>query len=137
MAGQFLPMAKVFPAGKTGFHTSIHDYADAQISVASFGAARVRRLAAKADMLYARADTRDAISDAMVADLRARTGASGTVSHAGLEQSDFEYLANKRRNHQDTIRIAYAGSNQRGGDFYFVRQGAGRRARRTFKACFH
>lgn len=104
------PLAKAVPAANVGYHVSIHDYADTQSAAVSLGAGRSRRFGAGADLLYARADTRDAISDSMVADLRARTGVSGHVSHAGLEQDDFEYLAGKPEKTSETIRIAYAGS---------------------------
>lgn len=104
------PLARVLPVSGIGFHTSIHDYVDTQHSIATLGAARNHRLAAMADILYSCAESRDAISDSMVEDLRVRTGSTGIVSHMGLEQSDFDFLAKKSGKPQDVIRIAYAGT---------------------------
>ena len=56
---------------------------------------------------------------------------SGTVAHAGLEQSDFQYLARQPENDSTgTIRIAYAGTVSRESTFVlFVRALAAIRAR--------
>jgi hypothetical protein len=104
------PLAAALPYAGVGFHVSMHDYADLRGCVSRFGADRSRRMAALADKLYSSAATRDAISPPMVADLRARTGCDGMVSHAGLEQNDFERLGMKRQKPPDEIRIAYAGT---------------------------
>ena len=104
------PLAAVLPNARIGFHTSIHDYADVQGNAARFGSERTQRMAGLADQLYAKATTRDAISHPMVADLQARTGCDGVVSHAGLEADDFAWLAGKTPRATAQIRIAYAGT---------------------------
>jgi len=105
------PMAKALPAGKTGFHVTVQDYMDNASYSARFGTARSRRLAAQADLLYTRANTRDATSHPMVADLRARTGANATqMLHAGMEAEDLDWLQTAPPGKVETIRIAHAGS---------------------------
>jgi hypothetical protein len=104
------PLARALPEIKTGFHVSIHDYMDIRGISNRIGIKRSRQLAAQADQLYARAFTRDAICGRMVEDLQARTGATGTINHAGLEQEDFDYLAGKPESPGGPIRIAYAGT---------------------------
>ncbi|HXC34473.1 MAG TPA: hypothetical protein VNV43_01275 [Candidatus Acidoferrales bacterium] len=104
------PLARVLPEVKTGFHVSIHDYMDVRGVSEKFGERRSRQMAAMADKLYASATTRDAICKAMVDDLRARTGADGSIDRAGLEQVDFDYLAAASKRNEGPIRIAYAGT---------------------------
>jgi hypothetical protein len=106
------PLARVLPSGPVGFHVSIHDYMDMQGYSARYGRARAKRLAKLADGIYASAVSRDAICHPMVDDLRARTGANGTVAHAGLEAEDFEFLKTGSEPEAGSIRIAYAGSIQ-------------------------
>jgi glycosyltransferase involved in cell wall biosynthesis len=104
------PVAQVLPQFKTGFHVSIHDYADVGANTPKFGKSRSRKLAGMAENLYASATTRDAISQPMLDDLRAQTGCDGAVAHAGLEPEDFDYLSAKTGARMDSIRIAYAGT---------------------------
>jgi hypothetical protein len=104
------PMAKFLPQGNTGFHVSIHDYADDQRAVQTMGERRARKLASLTDSLYSLSTTRDAICEAMVLDLKRRTGSDGHVSHAGLEASEFAYLENHHDIVTDSIRIAFVGS---------------------------
>ena len=72
------PVAAVLPEANVGFHVSLHDYMDARGMVLRLGTERSRNLAAGADQLYARANSRDAIGQPMVDDLRGRTGCEGT-----------------------------------------------------------
>jgi glycosyltransferase involved in cell wall biosynthesis len=104
------PAAQVLPRSKTSFHVSIHDYADVRANTPKFGQSRSRNLAGLAENLYASATTRDAISQPMLDDLRARTGCDGPVVRAGLEREDFDYLSAKTGARMDAIRIAYAGT---------------------------
>ncbi|MGH7979761.1 MAG: hypothetical protein ACREE6_10335 [Limisphaerales bacterium] len=104
------PLARALPGGKTAFHVSIHDYMDIRGVVEKFGLRRSRRMAAMADKLYASAGTRDAICQAMVDDLRMRTGVNGSVNRAGLEQEDFDHLGQMPKRREGPIRIAYAGT---------------------------
>ena len=104
------PLARTLPGGTTPFHVSIHDYMDIRGVIQKFGERRSRQMAAMADKLYASATTRDAICRAMVDDLRARTGADGSINRAGLEQADFDSLAAAPDRKEGPIRIAYAGT---------------------------
>lgn len=104
------PVARVLSGGKTAFHVSIHDYMEIRGVIEKFGIDRSRRMAAMADHLYASATTRDAICQAMADDLRARTGAVGSINRAGLEQEEFDYLAGAPKRNDGPIRIAYAGT---------------------------
>jgi glycosyltransferase involved in cell wall biosynthesis len=104
------PLARTLPGGTTRFHVSIHDYMDISGVIQKFGERRSRQMAAMADKLYASAATRDAICGAMADDLRARTGAAGSINRAGLEQADFDYLAITPERKEGPIRIAYAGT---------------------------
>jgi glycosyltransferase involved in cell wall biosynthesis len=106
-----LPLARVLPESKIGFHVTVQDYADFAYSVSMFGAARCRWLAVLQERLYARATTRDATSHPMVDDLQARSGRpAAQVLHAGLEPDDFARLAESPATLADKIRIAYAGT---------------------------
>jgi len=104
------PLARALSQSNVRFHVSIHDYPDVQGAVDSFGANCCRRMAGLVDQLYARAASRDAICQAMVDDLLARTGAPGTVNRAGLEPEDFASLAAVPPAAADRIRIGYAGT---------------------------
>jgi len=104
------PVAAALPQSGIGFHVSIHDYPDVRGHVMRFGADRSYRLGTMVDQLYSSAATRDAISQPMADDLRARTGRDGTITRAGLEEEDFHYLSGKTDSHADSIRIAYAGT---------------------------
>ena len=104
------PLARTLPGGTTPFHVSIHDYMDIRGAIQKFGERRSRQMAAMTDKLYASATTRDAICRAMVDDLRARTGADGSINRAGLEQADFDFLAVTPERKDGPIRIAYAGT---------------------------
>ena len=104
------PLARVLPGSGIGFHVSVHDYPDLKNQIAGLGAVRCRRWAGAVEQLYARATTRDAIGQAMLDDLRERTGAISTVARAGLEPEDFESLSAKTATPQGVIRIAYPGT---------------------------
>lgn len=104
------PLARTLPGGTMPFHVSIHDYMDIRGVVQKFGERRSRQMAEMADRLYASATTRDAICRAMVDDLRARTGADGSINRAGLEQADFDYLTITPERKEGPLRIAYAGT---------------------------
>lgn len=104
------PVAQVLPDSGSEFHVSVHDYMDIRGMIEKIGVHRSRQMAAMVDRLYASATTRDAICQAMVDDLRARTGAVGSINRAGLEQEDFDYLAATPKPNDGPIRIAYAGT---------------------------
>jgi glycosyltransferase involved in cell wall biosynthesis len=104
------PLGKVFARSEIAFHVSIHDYPDINSCIFRFGLRRARKMAAVADQLYAQATTRDAISEAMLADLRSRTGRDGNLARAGLEADHFAYLESKTQTGNREIRIAYAGT---------------------------
>ena len=103
-------MLDVLPDSGTGFHVSMHDYMDDQGFGMRFGGRRSQKLAFMANQLYARATTRDAISRAMVDDLRARTARDGFITRAGLEQENFDYLSREPEAANGSIRVAYAGT---------------------------
>ncbi len=104
------PLAAVISESKTGVHVSIHDYPDDLRAVRVMGEKRCREVARLVDVCYAKATTRDAISQSMVEDLQARTGRGGEVSHAGLRPSDLEFLEHRIEKHPSSIRIAFVGS---------------------------
>jgi hypothetical protein len=105
------PIANALTGARRRTHVTIQDYVDVHDNPRRFGAKRCRRLAARADDLYAKAATRDATSHPMIADLQARTGRSAAqMLHAGLEAADFEFLASKSPGASPAIRIAYAGT---------------------------
>ena len=104
------PLADALLNANVGFHVSIHDYPDVRAAMDRFGTKRCQSMATQVDKLYARATTRDAISQQMADDLLARTGASGVISRAGLERGDFDYLHAEPKKQDDSIRIAYAGT---------------------------
>jgi hypothetical protein len=104
------PMANVLLGANVPYHTSIYDYADIADAVAVFGPERCRRLTNQMDQLYARATTRDCVSQEMSSDLQARTGADGAINRTGLEPEDFTALQALAPVPADTIRIAYAGT---------------------------
>ncbi len=104
------PLANALLRTDVAFHLSIYDYPDIRSAVERFGAHRCRRMAAQVDQLYARALTRDTISQQMTDDLRARTGAAGGISRCGLEAEDFGYLAEPPKIQNGPIRIAYPGT---------------------------
>ena len=86
------PLANFLPGGGVGFHVSIHDYMGIETYISRFGRPRCQRMERMAEQLYAAAATRDTIGQPMLDDLRAHTGAGGTVTRAGLEPEDFDYL---------------------------------------------
>ncbi|MBI3850081.1 MAG: hypothetical protein HY298_07310 [Verrucomicrobia bacterium] len=105
------PLARVLQPGNIVFHTSVHDYPDTGSRVERFGLARSRWMASLVDRLYSSATTRDAISQPMIADLRARTGsAAAQIARAGLEEEDFAWLSHKPDERIEELRIAYAGT---------------------------
>jgi hypothetical protein len=104
------PLAKVLLQKKVPLHLSIHDYADGQSMVDSFGIQKAKWMANLVDNLYARAVTRDTVSQQMTDDLRTRTGSDGAISRCGLEDEDFDYLAKAPETPGASIRIAYAGT---------------------------
>jgi hypothetical protein len=99
------PLARALPPAGVGFHVSIHDYADAHETTA-----HSLRWAALQEQLYASANTRDAICQPMLDDLRAKTGREGTIGRAGLEPGDLDFLSHKMEIPAEVIRIAYAGT---------------------------
>jgi hypothetical protein len=106
-----LPAAAVLPKNGVGFHVTMQDYVDVHGQLQKFGPARCRRMASLADRLYASATTRDATSHPMVTDLQARMQATAAqMLHAGLEEEDFRFLADKDPTFDSAIRIAYAGT---------------------------
>lgn len=106
-----LPLRSALPAAGVGFHVTMQDYVDVHGQSRKFGEARIRRMAEAADFLYAAATTRDATSHPLIEDLQNRTGASASqMLHAGLEESDFQYLQAKTESSASEIRIAYAGT---------------------------
>jgi hypothetical protein len=104
------PLADVMLNAGAGFHISIHDYPDIRSAIDRFGADRCRQMAAQVDALYGNATTRDAICQPMVDDLQVRTGASGKIGRAGLEDEDFDYLSREPKTQNESLRIAYAGT---------------------------
>ena len=109
-AWSILPLHAVLPGTNIPFHVSAHDYPDIRGSIARFGLGRCRRMAAMVDKLYADATTRDAISQPMLDDLRARTGCNGSLARAGLEREDFDFLSGKPEARTGPVRVAYAGT---------------------------
>ena len=106
-----LPIAKAMNNWRGRFHVTMQDYVDVHGNPQRFGSERCRRMMEQADHLYASATTRDATSHPMITDLRERTGKDATqMLHAGLEASDFEFLAKPSRHGADSIRIVYAGT---------------------------
>jgi hypothetical protein len=106
-----LPAAAILPNIGVGYHVTMQDYVDVHGQLQKFGPARCRRMAALADRLYASATTRDATSHPMTTDLRERTqAAAAQMLHAGLEEGDFHFLADRKPASDSTIRIAYAGT---------------------------
>lgn len=105
------PLAQtLLPSGTTPYHVSIHDYATTNNSTSRLGERRTQRWAQLTDKLYIRATTRDAISQPMLDDLRARTRCEGVLVRAGLEPEDFEYLEKKIQVLSGETRIAFAGT---------------------------
>lgn len=105
------PLTRTLPAAATAFHVTVQDYTDNQSSVDRFGAGCCGKLARQAETLYAAADTRDTTSHPMTADLLARTGHNAAqMLHAGLEETDLEYLKTLVPAPGGHIRIAYAGT---------------------------
>ncbi|MBA3606927.1 MAG: hypothetical protein H0W43_00195 [Chthoniobacterales bacterium] len=105
------PLAKVLPGSIVPFHVSMHDFADAHHLAQRIGTHRTARLLASTHGLYRTAQSRDAISEEMAADLRENTGASpDQILHAGVEPDDFRYLENKTVRTSEAIMIAYAGT---------------------------
>lgn len=106
------PLAKVLlPRGDVPFHVTLQDYMDHNGMKRRFGPKRATMFATLADSLYATATTRDATSHPMIEDLRRRTGyEAAQMIHAGLEQSDFEFLAREPVPREGPLRIAYAGT---------------------------
>lgn len=107
-----LPQTAVLPTAEVGFHVTFQDYVDVHRQVETFGPARCQRMAGLADALYAGATTRDATSHPMVADLRARTGASAAqMLHAGVEDREIRMIAERpARPQAGEVRIAHAGT---------------------------
>ncbi len=110
-AWSILPLARVLPHAGTGFHVSIHDYADAHGMAARIGAEPVADMVRGAKHLYASACTRDAISHAMAADLLTATGKPACqVARAGVEESDLVATETAPAGSAAAVRVAYAGS---------------------------
>jgi glycosyltransferase involved in cell wall biosynthesis len=120
------PITRALPGTGIGFHVSIHDYMDDQGFGMRFGVERSRKLAAMADQLYAGATTRDAIGRAMLDDLLARTGRAGSITRAGLEPANFDYLAQEPEAADQSIRIAYAGTIVAAEEFALVARALGK-----------
>jgi hypothetical protein len=109
------PLRYALPAAGIGFHVSVHDYANVNGNIARFGAYHSQQMAGMAEQLYATATTRDAICQPMIEDLRTRTGCDGSITRAGLEQADFDYLSciperPSAEPPSGLIRIAYPGT---------------------------
>ena len=104
------PLANVLLNAKIPYHFSIYDYPDIRTAIDLMGMKRCQRLADQVDRMYKHATTRDTISQQMTDDLTKRTGAPGTVSRAGLEQEDFDFLFGKAEAQSGPIRVAYAGT---------------------------
>jgi hypothetical protein len=104
------PLDRVLPGSGIGFHVSVHDYPDLKPQVEGLGADRCGHWLKSVEHLYARAASCDAICQPMIDDLQCRTGSTGTVVRAGLEDEDFEKLEMSSAGSKDQIRIAYAGT---------------------------
>lgn len=104
------PLANVLLAGKVPFHVTMHDYADLESMVNRIGAKQARWLAARADVLYGAASSRDAISQPMLDELQRTTGAKGALCRLGVEAEDLAYVEAKQSGAGGEIRIAFAGS---------------------------
>jgi hypothetical protein len=91
-------------------HVSVHDYPDTGNAVARHGRGLSARFSAEVDQLYASATSRDAICQAMLEDLRSRTGVFGAINRAGLEPADLESLSSPMPLPDSNVRIAYAGT---------------------------
>jgi hypothetical protein len=105
------PLAGALAVEHLPFHITVQDYMDTRGTVARLGEARSRRFVKLTEELYAAARTRDATSHPMIADLSVRTGCKAVqMLHAGLEESDFAWLAQTPVGRGDSLRIAYAGT---------------------------
>src|ERR1700722_13829418 len=104
------PLARVLPDAGIDFHVSIHDFQDIRGAVNRFGLDVCRKFSGKTDLLYVKASTRDSICRQMADDLKARTGVSGAITRAGLEEEDFDYLYENAESPENSIHIAYAGT---------------------------
>jgi hypothetical protein len=91
-------------------HVSVHDYPDTANAVARHGLRVSARFSREVDQLYASATSRDAICQAMIEDLKFRTGVFGEINRAGLEAADLEFLSASVPSRTDSIRVAYAGT---------------------------
>lgn len=104
------PLARAAQQLKTGVHVSVHDYANISGVVRRLGSFRAEQFQRAAERLYRMATTRDAICRPMAEDLKRQTGQLGSISRAGIEKQDFEYLTRKKESATGPIRIAYAGT---------------------------
>jgi len=105
-----LPLAKVLPTGRPGYHISVHDYPAHHLEQ-KIGLKMTNRLDLLLDHLYQKAASRDAICQEMATDLKQRTGRSAEeIFNSGVEPEDFAYLEQKRPRNGATIKIAHAGT---------------------------
>ena len=104
------PLAKGLIGGDIPFHVSLHDYPDLGNVVKRIGAGAAGQLAVKADALYARANSRDAICRPMLDDLEQRLGVGGALCRVGVEADDMVFLERKQPEGAAEICIAFAGT---------------------------
>lgn len=94
-------------------HVTVQDFPDIHSYAERWGIRVVQKMARMQEEIYRRADSRDATSLPMLAELRSRTGCEGQqMLHAGLEAEDFAYLDQSPKAHPSSqpVRIAYAGT---------------------------
>lgn len=94
-------------------HVTVQDFPDSQQRQALLGQRMTHKMALAQEALYQLADTCDATSSSMLEELQHRTGRLGQqMLHAGLEQEDFNFLAQSLSKPilGTPIRIAYAGT---------------------------
>jgi glycosyltransferase involved in cell wall biosynthesis len=101
-----------WPAGQK-LHVSVWDFPDTNGMKKVIGENRGRRFVSAIHGLVRRADSFDAISSGMLAELQTHTGRrDGLIVHSGFEPKYLEALesAPANQNQDDVIRLAYVGT---------------------------
>jgi len=112
------PLHQVFnqiwrPSPRVPIHVTIQDFPDTQTRLCLLGGRTTKLMASFQESLYRKAQSRDATSLPMLAELQLRTGLPGEqMLHAGLEPEDFAFLQNPPPPEIPgaPIRIAYTGT---------------------------
>lgn len=93
-------------------HVSLWDFPDTNGSKQTLGESRSRRFLEDVHQLVRRADSFDAISPGMLAELQAKTGRTdGLMVHSGFEPHHLQALESAvEETPEDTLRVAYVGT---------------------------